>query len=293
MKVGFIGLGNMGVGMASNLVKAGHEVTAYNRTPGRDEALVAAGAKRAESVGIACRGEAVVTMLADDRAVEAVTFGEDGICARLPKGALHISSSTISVAMAERLTKAHEAAGQSFVSAPVFGRPAAAAAAKLFVVAAGSPDSITRAMPILDAFGQKTFVVSDTPKAASLVKLGGNFLLGAMIESLGEAMALAEKGGVDRHAFLDVMTSTLFDVPVYRSYGGLIADRNFSQATFTATLGAKDIGLALAAGDALKAPLPLASLLRDRFLTLFASGGADLDWCSLGALAARDAGIQD
>lgn len=293
MKVGFIGLGRMGAGMAANLLKAGHEVTVYNRTPGKDEALVAAGAKRAGSVGEACGGEAVVTMLADDHALEAVALGDEGICAVMAKGALHISSSTISVAMAERLTGAHEAAGQSFVSAPVFGRPEAAAAAKLFIVAAGHSDAIERARTVLDAMGQRTFIVSEAPKAANLVKLGGNFLLAAVIESLGEAMALAEKGGVDRHAFLDVMTSTLFDVPVYRNYGGLIAARKFVPAGFAAPLGAKDIGLALAAGDALKAPMPLASLLRDRFLTLLASGDTDLDWSAMGVLAAKDAGIPE
>lgn len=293
MKIGFVGLGKMGTGMAANLLKAGHEVTVYNRTPGKDEALLAAGATRARTIAEACGGEAVVTMLADDRALEAVAFGDEGICAVLAKGGLHISSSTISIALAERLTDAHEAAGQPFVCAPVFGRPEAAAAAKLFIVAAGTSDAMARAEPVLNAMGQRTFVVSEAPKAANLVKLGGNFLLAAVIESLGEAMALAEKGGVDRHAFLDVMTSTLFDVPVYRNYGGLIANRKFAPAGFAAPLGAKDIGLALAAGDALKAPMPLASLLRDRFLTLLASGGTDLDWSAMGALAARDAGLPE
>ena len=291
MKVGFIGLGQMGSAMAANLLKSGHEVMVYNRSRDKAEALAGEGAKVAATVADACGGEAVFTMLAHDDALSAVVHGDGGVLASLGKGAVHISASTISVAMSERLTKEHAAAGQRFVAAPVFGRPEAAAAAKLFVAAAGAPDAIEAVTPLFEAIGQRTFVLGEEPKAANLVKLSGNFLIASVIESLGEAMALVEKGGVDRHAYLDLLTSTLFNAPVYKTYGGLIADRKFKPAGFTAPLGQKDIRLALAAGEALNVPLPLASLLRDRFLTLLAHGGEELDWSAIGALAAKDAGL--
>ena len=290
MKVGFIGLGHMGAGMAANLVKTGHDVTVYNRTRRKVEALVAQGAKAASSVSDACTGDAVITMLADDDAVESVVFSGGGVIGSLPAAAIHISSSTISVALSERLEAAHAKAGQRFVAAPVFGRPDVAAAGQLFVVAAGAPDAVDAAAPLFDAIGKRTFVVSETPKAANLVKLSGNFLLASVIESLGEAMALIGKAGIDRRQYLDILTSTLFDVPVYKIYGGLIADRQFEPAGFAAPLGHKDIRLTLAAAEGLRVPLPLASLLHDRFLALLAHGGDKLDWSAIGRLAAKDAG---
>ena len=280
----------MGAGMAANLLKAGHDVTVYNRTRRKVEALVAQGAKAAAGVSDACRGDAVITMLANDDAVERVVFGDGGIIGSLPTGAPHISSSTISVALSEKLEAAHAKAGQRFVAAPVFGRPDVAAAGQLFVIAAGGRDTLDAVAPLFDAIGQKTFVVSGTPKSANLVKLSGNFLIASVIESLGEAMALVGKGGVDRRQYLDILTSTLFDAPVYKTYGGLIADGAFEPAGFAAPLGYKDIRLTLAAAEDLRVPLPLASLLRDRFLRLLAHGGDKLDWSAIGQLAAKDAG---
>ena len=290
MKVGFIGLGHMGAGMAASLLKAGHDVTVYNRTRTKVEALVAQGAKAANSVSDACSGDAVITMLANDDAVESVVFSDGGIIGSLLAGAIHISSSTISVALSERLEAAHAKAGQRFVAAPVFGRPDVAAAAQLFVVAAGAPDAVKSAAPLFDAIGKRTFVISETPKAANLVKLSGNFLIASVIELLGEAMALVAKGGVDRRQYLDILTSTLFNTPVYKTYGGLIADGKFEPAGFAAPLGQKDIRLTLMAAENLRVPMPLASLLRDRFLTLMAHGGDKLDWSAIGQLAAKDAG---
>lgn len=291
MKIGFIGLGQMGSGMARNLIKAGHEVTVFNRSPQKAQALVADGATRAPDVAGACRGDAVFTMLANDAAAAEVTLGPDGIVAHLPKGALHISSSTIGVELSERLAAAHAAAGQDYVSAPVFGRPDVAAAGNLFVVAAGAASAIERAQPLLDAIGQKTFVVSEDAARANLVKLSGNFLIACVIESLGEAMALVGKAGIDRSQYLEILTSTLFAAPVYKTYGRLLAEPGEHPVGFAAALGLKDIKLALAAADTLEVPLPLASLLRDRFITLLANGGAGLDWSAVGQLASRDAGI--
>lgn len=280
----------MGAGMAANLLAAGHEVTAYNRSQDKVAALVERGARAARTVAEACGGDVVITMLANDDAVETVTFGEEGILASLPAGATHVSSSTISLALAERLTDAHSEAGHRFVAAPVFGRPEAAEAAKLFVVAAGEPAAVQALSPVFDAIGQRTFVVAEQPKAANLVKLSGNFLIASVIESLAESMALVEKAGVDKQDYLDVLTSTLFDAPVYKTYGGLLAREEFEPAGFAASLGLKDIRLVLGAGDSLEVPLPVASLIRDRFLTLLANGGAHLDWSALGKVASWEAG---
>ncbi len=230
-------------------------------------------------------------MLADDEPVERVVLGHDGIVASLAPGALHVSSSTISVALSERLTEAHAKARQRFVAAPVFGRPDVAAAGQLAIVAAGDASAVEAAAPLLDAMGRKSFIISETPKMANLVKLSGNFLIASVIESLGEAVALVSKGGIDPQRYLDVLTSTLFDSPVYKIYGQLIASGRFEPAGFAASLGHKDIRLTLAAGEDLRVPLPLASLLHDRFLALLANGGEQLDWSAIGSLAAKDAGI--
>jgi 3-hydroxyisobutyrate dehydrogenase-like beta-hydroxyacid dehydrogenase len=291
MKVGFIGLGQMGSGMAGNLLKAKHEVSIYNRTAGKTENLVRLGAKAPGQISIVSMSDAVITMLANDAAVENVVFGNSGVLENLPRNAVHISCSTISVMLSKRLAEAHETAGQHFLAAPVFGRPDAAAAGKLFVVVAGKPGIIESYMPLFEAIGQKTFVMSERPEAANLVKLSGNFLIAAVIEALGEAIALVGKGGVDRQAYLEMLTSTLFNAPVYKTYGGLIVDDKFEPAGFAALLGQKDIRLALAAAEALSVPMPLAGLIRDRFLTLVALGGETLDWSAIGALASRDAGI--
>ncbi len=294
MKIGFIGLGHMGSAMAMNLLKAGHELTVYNRTPGKAEALISQGARAAANVADACRGEAVITMLADDAAVAGVVLGSEGVIAHLHGGGaragIHISMSTISVALSEKLAAAHAKAGQGFVAAPVFGRPEAAAAAKLFIVAAGQPDAVGACEPIFQALGQRTFHISDKPHAANLVKLSGNFLLASLIEALGEAMALVGKAGIDRHEYLDLLTSTLFPAPVYKMYGGLIADAHFEPPAFAAPLGFKDIRLTLAAAEGLRVPMPLASLLHDRFVRLLAQGGDKQDWSGIGQLAAQDAG---
>ena len=290
MKVGFIGLGRMGSGMAANILKAGHEVTVFNRTRSRENELVAGGAKAAETVADACRGDAVITMLANDEAVESVVYDEQGVLASLPQGAVHISSSTIGAALAERLAASHIAAGQRFISAPVSGRPDAAAAGQLFVIAGGAEEAIRDMSPLLDAIGQKTFVMSDTPSRANLVKLSVNFLIASVIESLGEALALIGKGGVDPGRYIELLTSTLFAAPVYKTYGSLIVGERFEPAAFAAPLGYKDIKLALAAADELRVPLPLANLLRDRFLTLLAKDGETLDWSAIGRLPARDSG---
>jgi len=290
MKVGLIGLGNMGSGMASSLLKGGHDVTVYNRTPSKAQALVGQGARYAAQVADACRGDAVITMLADDVAVESVVFGDAGVIKNLARGAIHISSSTISVALSEKMAAEHAASGQRFVSAPVFGRPEAAAAAKLFITAAGAPDAVDACMPLFESIGQRIFRFGDNAPDANLIKLSGNFLISSVIEALGEALALVGKAGLDQHQYVDFLTSTLFNAPVYKTYGGLIADKKFVPAGFAAPLGFKDNRLVLAAAEKLRVPLPLASLIYNRFLTLLARGGESLDWSAFSQLAAEDSG---
>jgi 3-hydroxyisobutyrate dehydrogenase-like beta-hydroxyacid dehydrogenase len=280
----------MGTAMAANLVKAGHDVSVFNRSPGKSGALVKLGAHEAANLAGVCGGDVVITMLADDDAASDVAFGASGLIALLPKGAIHLSMSTISAALSKRLTQAHAQAGQRYVAAPVFGRPDMAAAAKLFIVAAGDPAAVDACKPLFDVLGQKTSTIGVEPSAANLVKLTANFLQASVIESLGEAIALIGKAGIDRRAYVDLLTSTIFTSPAYKIFGPLIAAGTFGTAAFAAPLGYKDIRLTLAAAENLRVPMPLASLLHDRFLRLFAEGGEKLDWSAIGGLASQDAG---
>jgi 3-hydroxyisobutyrate dehydrogenase-like beta-hydroxyacid dehydrogenase len=291
MDVGFIGLGNMGIGMARNLLRAGHSLTAYNRTRSRTESLAAEGAKIAATPAEAARGDLVITMLADDAALDAIVFGDSGILATLAPGAVHISMSTVSVAISRRLADAHAAKRQAFVSAPVLGRPEAAAAAKLIILAAGAEQDIARCKPLFDAMGQQTFVVSADAPAANVVKLCCNFLIASIIETLGEGFALARKSGVPAQKLLEVLTGTPMTAPLVKTYGTLIAEEKYLPAGFALRLGLKDVRLMLAASESAQAPLPIASLLRDQFLSAIARGYSDLDWSAIAKVAAENAGL--
>ena len=291
MEVGFIGLGNMGAPMARNLLKAGHRVTVYNRTRSKAETLAREGAKVADRVTDACRGDVLITMLSDDAAVEAVVFGDGAALSALHHNAIHISMSTISVALSERLADVHGRAGQGYAAAPVFGRPEAAATAKLFIIAAGTDATLRRCQPLFDAMGQQTFVIGAKPSDANIVKLTGNFLIASVLESLGEAFALVRKAGIDPHRYLDILTSTLFSAPVYRTYGAIIAEQQNPANGFKMSLGLKDMRLALAAADARVVPMPVASLVRDHFVEAVAQGEGDADWSGLARIAARRAGL--
>jgi 3-hydroxyisobutyrate dehydrogenase-like beta-hydroxyacid dehydrogenase len=292
MKIGFIGLGNMGAAIAANLLKAQHEVAVWNRSPAKARPLVEAGALLASSPKDAAHGrDAVFSMLADDAALDEVLHGEEGLMAGLGKGAAHISMSTIAVATADRLTEEHRAKQQRFVCAPVFGRPEAAAAGKLFIVAAGETPTLEMADPLFHAVGQRVFRVGEKPSAASLVKLCGNFMILSAIESMAEAMTLAEKGGVPNELLLEVLTGSLFDIPLYKNYGRLLAERRFKPAGFSAPLGLKDMRLAGQSAEALRVPMPLLGVLRDHLLQAIATEGSDIDWSGIGAAVRRNAGI--
>ena len=292
MQLGFFGLGNMGAGMARNLLRAGHRVWAYNRTRAKAEALIADGALPAESIADACRdAEAVITMLSDDPATIEVALGDEGIAARLRPGATHICSGTISTALARRLAAEHSRRGQRYLSAPVFGRPEAAEAKKLVVVAAGDGAVIDHFRPLFDAIGRQTFVAGAEPWQANAVKLCGNFMIASMLETFGEAYATLRKSKVDRHLFLEVMNA-LFASPVYANYGKIVADEKFSPAGFALPLGLKDVRLVLELAQECASPMPLASMIRDHLLSAVAQGQADLDWSSVAKVAARNAGLE-
>lgn len=290
MNIGFIGLGSMGAATVPNLLIAGHAVSVWNRTTAKAGPLIEKGATLAATPGEAAKNADVVfTMVADDKALEAVTFGDDGILANLPKGGVHVSMSTVSVALVERLTTEHSSERQGFVAAPVFGRPTAAAAGQLFIAAAGAPDALETVAPLFGLISQKVYPFGENPASAALVKLAGNFMIVSVTEQLGEAMALLGKGGVDKSAFLDFMTSTLFNSLIYKNYGALIASQTFEPVGFAAALGAKDVGLVKAAADGLNVPLPLADLLTDRLARLIAEGSGHLDLTALSKLSVDDA----
>jgi 3-hydroxyisobutyrate dehydrogenase-like beta-hydroxyacid dehydrogenase len=293
MKIAFLGLGNMGSHMARHLLHAGHDVTVWNRTLSKADGLRAQGAKVGKSAGETVKdAEAVITMLADDHAVESAVLHSGGVLDHLPSGAVHISMSTISVALSQKLAEEHSKREQQYIAAPVFGRPEAAEAGKLFVVAAGDKSAVERCKPLLEALGQRVFVIGDKPEMANVVKLSGNFLIASVIESLGEAIALTRKYGIDPHAYVEFLTNSLFAAPVYKTYGGIIAEEEYQPAGFKLRLGLKDVRLALAAAEAVDAPLPFASVVRDHMLTAIGHGMENMDWSSTARLAAENAGLK-
>jgi 3-hydroxyisobutyrate dehydrogenase-like beta-hydroxyacid dehydrogenase len=291
MRVGFIGLGNMGQPMARNLIRAGHQVVVYNRSRERAEALAKEGAAIAENPALAAKQEIVITMLADDNAVESVVFGPNGIIEGMQPGGLHISMSTISPALSQRLFAAHREHGQKYAAAPVFGRPPVAAAGKLTIVAAGSQDAISKAKPLFDVLGEQTFQVSEEPQHANLIKISGNFLIACVIESLGEVFAVSRKAGLDPQKPFDVFSNSLFNAPVYKIYGPQIIEGKFSPPGFKLPLGLKDIRLMYEAADQLSAPMPFASVVHDNFLSAIANGHGELDWSALALVAEERAGV--
>jgi 3-hydroxyisobutyrate dehydrogenase-like beta-hydroxyacid dehydrogenase len=295
VNVGFIGLGNMGKPIALNLLKAGHEIIVYNRTRSRAQELVAShhgGARMASTPAEVCAAGLVMTMLADDRAVEDTVFGDTGVLQALPPGGVHVSLSTISTALSERLAEAHGKRGQSFVAAPVFGRPEAASSARLVVVAAGPAEGIERCRPLLEAISRKLFVIGLEPPSANTLKLAGNFLIASMLETLGEAFALLRKSGIEPALFLEIVNGSLFQSPVYETYGRIIAEEKYEPPGFKMHLGLKDVRLLLAAAEAATVPMPLASLVRDHLLSAIARGHGDIDWSGVARVAAENAGLK-
>ena len=292
MELGFIGLGAMGEPMARNLIKAGHKVDVYNRTRARAEALISEGARWAGTPAAACSAGVAATMVADDSALEDIVFGAHGVLEGLPPGGVHISHSTISTGLSRRLADAHRQRGQFYIAAPVFGRPDAAQAARLLVVAAGPPEATERCRSLLEAIGRTLFVIGPDAPAANTVKLAGNFMIASMLETLGESFALLRKSGVDPAAFLEIMVGSFFQSPVYENYGKLIAEQRYDPPGFKLRLGLKDARLVLAAAEDAGAPMPIASLIRDNLVSGIAQGWGDLDWSALARVAAAKAGLK-
>jgi 3-hydroxyisobutyrate dehydrogenase-like beta-hydroxyacid dehydrogenase len=291
MEMGFLGLGAMGGAIAGNLIKAGHSLKVYNRTRRRAEALVAQGATYVDTPAAACSPGVVASMLADDAAVEAVVFGEHGILEGLPRGGIHISHSTISTSLSRRLVEAHRQREQVFVAAPVFGRPDAAQAGRLIVVAAGPPEALERCRPEFEVIGRKLLVIGPEPAAANTVKLAGNFLIASMLEALGEAFALLRKSSIDQGTFLETVTS-FFQSPIYENYGKIIAEQRYEPAGFKLHLGLKDLRLLMAAAEEAAAPMSVASLIRDNMISGIAHGMGDLDWSAVARVAAMKSGLK-
>jgi 3-hydroxyisobutyrate dehydrogenase-like beta-hydroxyacid dehydrogenase len=291
MRVGFIGLGNMGLPIARNLLKAGHELTVYNRTRSKAEVLASVGAQVANSLAEASQCEVVMTMLADDAALEEVAFGDGGIINTLPKGGIHLSFSTISTALSRRLSKAHAARGQDFVASPVFGRPDAAQASRLVVVAAGPAEALERARPLLEAISRQVVVLGSEQHSANAVKLAGNFLIACVLETLSEAFAFARKSGVEPAKLLEIVNGSFFQSPVYETYGKIIVGEKFSPPGFALRLGLKDVRLLLAAAEEVAVPMPVASVIRDHFVSGVAQGWGEMDWAALAKVVAGDAGL--
>jgi 3-hydroxyisobutyrate dehydrogenase-like beta-hydroxyacid dehydrogenase len=278
MKIAFLGLGKMGTPMACRLLAAGHELIAWNRTPGRAAPLQAAGARLAASPAEAVRtADAVLTMLFDDAAHEAVLFGPDGALDAMPPGALHIVMSTISVAFSQRLTEEHARRNRPFVAAPVFGRPNVAEEGRLWIVVAGDDAAVSRARPILEPLSRGITVLGNQPSQAHALKLGGNFLISAMIHSLGESFVYASSQGIEPGIFLDTVNSALFQSPFYAAYGNVMLNPP-EQPGATMELGAKDLSLLREAAAASQTTLSLAEDLGAVFAEACAAGLADEDW---------------
>jgi 3-hydroxyisobutyrate dehydrogenase-like beta-hydroxyacid dehydrogenase len=291
LRIGIVGLGHMGGAFARNLLMDGHHVIAFDRDPERAASLRERGAEAAASLAALSDCDFVVSSVPDDDALRAVALGAGGLVEVMREGAIHVSMSTVSSELSRSLAAAHAARHQAYVAAPVLGNPDLAHDRKLFVLAAGDPEAVRRAKPLLASLGQRVFVIGDEAAAANLMKLAGNVLTATTLASMGEVLALLRKGGVDPQVAFDVLTNSLFDARVHKTYGGKILHERYAPAGMRVPLAVKDLRLALAEAEREAVPMPSASLVHDRLVAITARGWADLDWSSLGLLAARDAGL--
>lgn len=297
MDIGLVGIGPMGLGVGKSLLRAlapqGHRIIVYNRTAEKAEPLVEAGARLARTPAQAAAGDVVLSIVADDAAIAALTLCDDGILSGLREDTVHVGMSTVTVDMADRLVAAHEAAGKHYISAPVLGRPQAAAAGELFIATAGCQDDVTRAKPVFDSIAKETFVIGGHPVQANLLKLAVNHLVHSAVEGLGEFFALVEKGGVPPKIARDLLIRTSFNAPIYQRFSTLVLERNFGRGAASAKLALKDNRAIIGAGEKFAAPLPFASILHDRLVALIAQGDDEIDYAAISLLARRDAGLKD
>ncbi|HEY1877211.1 MAG TPA: NAD(P)-dependent oxidoreductase [Rhizomicrobium sp.] len=289
MKIGFIGLGRMGGHVAANLLKAGHQVTVWNRSPGPVAELVAKGAAAAKSPEEALQGDAAFSMLSNDQVMRELGLAGP-LLEKAAKGLVHVNLATISVAFAKELSAAHHKAGLAYISSPVFGRPEMAESAQLVLVAGGDAEALKTMQPVFEKIGART-VTMDAPEKANLFKIAGNFMIASELESIGEAFALLRKGGVDPSLFHDVLSGRLFTGAVFKSYGTMILNRTYQPAGFALTLGLKDVNLARSAAEGLGINMPTADLLKKHYDEAVAWGWQDRDWAAIGEVPAKKAGV--
>ena len=292
MKIGFVGLGRMGRAMSRSLLRGGHDLVVYNRTPGRAAELEEAGARVASSLAEACEGrEAVLTMVADDAALAEVSLGPGGLRESLEPGAVHVAMGTHGVAAIKAIAAGHAEAGQPFVASPVLGRPEVAAEGGLGIVPGGPPDAVERCLPALESMGKRIFRAGPLPESATAIKLANNFVLGCAIEAIGEGMSLVRKYSVEPQVFHEVLTEGLFAAPAYTVYGRIIVAEDYDRVGFTVELALKDANLILAAADLARLPLPSANVYRDRLLTAMAGGDDQKDWAIMAQVQAQSGGL--
>lgn len=290
MQIGFIGLGRMGGHVAENLLKAGHEVAVWNRSPAPVQELVAKGARAAATPDAAMQGDAVFSMLSNDAVMREVGLA-GALLERAGKGLIHVNMATISPAFARELQAAHHKAGLAYLSAPVFGRPDMAASAQLVLVAAGNATARDAMQPVFDRIGSRTVWLGEAAEKANLFKIAGNFMIASEMQATGEAFALLRKGGVDPAAFHDVMSGRLFTGAVFRNYGQMVLNRQYEPAGFALTLGLKDVNLARAAAAELGVPMPTADLAKANYDQAVEWGWQDRDWSAIGDIPLKKAGL--
>jgi 3-hydroxyisobutyrate dehydrogenase-like beta-hydroxyacid dehydrogenase len=292
-EIGFIGLGAMGLPMATNLIAAGHKLRVYNRTPAKAQPLVERGAAQVARPGDTARpGGIVITMVSDDEVLKSVVLGPDSIASRLAPGGVHISMSTVAPATSRELARHHADCGSSYVGAPVFGRPDNAAAAQLVVCVSGPSTAKTRVRPLFEPMGRAIFDFGEDPGAANVAKLAGNFLISAALEAIAEALAMVEKSGVERTKVAEMLGKTLFKCPIYQHWGQLVAEKRHTSVVLRMGLGLKDLNLVLSTAGEVKVPMPVASLVRDRLLAGLAKGREQMDWSAFALGVLDEAGLQ-
>ncbi|QRR03065.1 NAD(P)-dependent oxidoreductase [Dyadobacter sandarakinus] len=289
-KIAFLGLGNLGSPIAESLINAGYELTVWNRTAAKADPLAKLGAKLAASpVEAITPGALVISVLSDDAAVKD-TFSEE-VLQKLGNGGIHISMSTISPEAARFLEKTHEKFGVGYVAAPIFARPEAVKSAVGNICLSGKAAPKERIRPVVQTFVKGVFDFGEDAGAANVVKLAGNFMIAASMEMMAEAFTMAEKNGIERQKIYEMLTSTLFAAPIFQNYGKIVARHIYEPAAFRLPLGLKDINLTLKTASDVHVPMPLADLLKNRFVAALAKGREDLDWGALALGASDDAGL--
>jgi 3-hydroxyisobutyrate dehydrogenase-like beta-hydroxyacid dehydrogenase len=294
MKVGFIGLGRMGQGMAGRIIEAGHDLLVSDPTPGQTQSLEDAGAVAVGSPAAATQGrDVVISMLPSDKVLDIVLNGDNGLIEGMDAGCMHMAMGTHGVKATNAAATAHANAGQTFVASPVLGRPDLAAQGLLKVVPGGPSAAVDKVLPLLEVIGQHTFRAGEQQQSSAAVKIANNFVLGCAIETMGEALSMVEKLGVDPKMFFDVMTKGLFAAPAYDVYGKMIVDKNWDSHGATAVIGLKDANLALEAAEVAGVPLPSTYVWRDYLISAIERGEGDLDWAVMAREQARASGLED